>query len=212
MEGGHTLGGSRRGGMCGAETAGPDAGPHAPEDVVELDPGGALVPSAAASAWTVASFVQRHALALGAGLKAQPERARPIRQGRRRDLPGRWAARLALGVGPGHQRDLGGTGCGGRLRLDRAARLIGEQLDERRCVAGPLRSPPSSGGGLGLRCMASVESFEQSVSIEAQSWPSSFARQPDDTELRLVGVDEVAIDSEQPSDLGHGEELAGRSL
>ena len=60
--------------------------------------------------------------------------------------------------------------------------------------------------------MASVEPFEQRVSIEAQSWPSSFARQPDDTELRLVGIDEVAIDGEQPSDLGHGEELAGRIL
>ena len=60
--------------------------------------------------------------------------------------------------------------------------------------------------------MASIEPFEQRVAIEAQSWPSSVARQPHDTELRLVGVDEVAIDGEQPSDLGHGEELAGRSL
>ena len=60
--------------------------------------------------------------------------------------------------------------------------------------------------------MASTEPFEQRVAIEAQSWPSSFARQPHDTELCLVGVDEVAIDGEQASDLGDCEELAGRSL
>ena len=60
--------------------------------------------------------------------------------------------------------------------------------------------------------MASIESVEQRVAIEAQSRPSSLARQPDDTELRLVGVHEVRIDGEQPSDLGHGQELAGRSL
>ena len=60
--------------------------------------------------------------------------------------------------------------------------------------------------------MASIEPFEQRVAIEAQSRASSLARQPDDTELRLVGVDEVAIDGEQVSDLGHCEELAGRSL
>ena len=60
--------------------------------------------------------------------------------------------------------------------------------------------------------MASIEVFEQRVAIEAQSRSSSLARQPDDTELRLVGVDEVAIDGEQPSDLGHGEELARRSV
>src|SRR5512133_1759262 len=60
--------------------------------------------------------------------------------------------------------------------------------------------------------MASIEPFEQRVAIEAQSRPSSLARQPHDTELRLVGVDEVAIDGEQPSDLGHSEELARRSL
>jgi hypothetical protein len=60
--------------------------------------------------------------------------------------------------------------------------------------------------------MASIEPFEQRVAIEAQSRPSSLPRQPDDAELRLVGVDEVAIDGEQPSDLGHRKELAGRSL
>ena len=98
------------------------------------------------------------------------------------------------------------------MALDRAARLIGEQLDERRCVTRALGPPRSPGGGMSLRGVASVEPFEQRVAIEAQSRPSSFARQPDDTELRLVGVDEVAIDGEQPSDLGHGEELAGRSL
>ena len=98
------------------------------------------------------------------------------------------------------------------VALDRAAWLIGEQFDERRCVAGPLGSPRSSGGGLGLRGMASIEVLEQRVAIKAQSRPSSPARQPDDTELRLVGVDEVAIDGEQVSDLGHCEELAGRSL
>jgi hypothetical protein len=98
------------------------------------------------------------------------------------------------------------------VALDRAARLIREQFDERRCVASPLGSPRSSGGGLSLRGVASVEPFEQRVAIEAQSRPASLARQPDDTELGLVGVDEVAINGEQPSDLGHGEELAGRSL
>jgi hypothetical protein len=98
------------------------------------------------------------------------------------------------------------------VALYRAAGLIGEQLDERRCVAGPLGAAPSSGGGLSLRGVASVEPFEQRVAIEAQSRPSSLARQPDDTELRLVGIDEVAVDGEQPSDLGHGEELARRSL
>ena len=60
--------------------------------------------------------------------------------------------------------------------------------------------------------MASIEVLEQRVAIKAQSRPSSLARQPDDAELRLVGVDEVAIDGEQPSDLGHGEELARRSF
>jgi hypothetical protein len=98
------------------------------------------------------------------------------------------------------------------VALNRAARLIGEQLNQRGCVAGPLRSPRSPGGGLILCRMGPIKPFEQRVAIEAQSWPSSFARQPDDTELRLVGVDEVAIDGEQASDLGHGEELAGRSF
>ena len=98
------------------------------------------------------------------------------------------------------------------VELYRAARLIREQLDERGRVAGSLGSPRLSSGGLSLRRVASVEPFEQRVAIESQSWPSSFARQPDDTELRRVGVDEVAIDGEQPSDFGHGEELAGRSL
>jgi hypothetical protein len=60
--------------------------------------------------------------------------------------------------------------------------------------------------------MGSVQPFEQRVAIKAQSRPSSLPRQPDDTELRLVGVDEVGLDGEQPSDLGHGEELARRSL
>jgi hypothetical protein len=60
--------------------------------------------------------------------------------------------------------------------------------------------------------MASVEPFEQRVAIKAQRWPSSLARQPDDTQFRLVGVDEAGLDAEQPSDLGHGEELSGRSL
>jgi hypothetical protein len=60
--------------------------------------------------------------------------------------------------------------------------------------------------------MASIEPFEQRVAIEAQRRPSSLAGQPDDTELRLVGIDEVAIDCEQAGDVGHGEELAGRSL
>jgi hypothetical protein len=73
-------------------------------------------------------------------------------------------------------------------------------------------SPPSPGGALILRGIALIKPFEQRVAIEAQSWPSSPARQPHDTELRLVGVDEVAIDGEQPGDLGHGEELARRSL
>jgi hypothetical protein len=98
------------------------------------------------------------------------------------------------------------------VALDRAARLIGEQLDEGRCVAGPLGSPRSPGRGLSLRGMASIEPFEQRVAIKAQSRPLSLAWQPDDTELRLVGVHEVGIDGEQPGDLGHGEELAGRCL
>jgi hypothetical protein len=76
------------------------------------------------------------------------------------------------------------------VALDRAARLIGEQLDERRCVTRALGSPRSSGGGLGLSGMASIEPFEQRVAIEAQRRPASLARQPDDTEFRLVGVDE----------------------
>ena len=60
--------------------------------------------------------------------------------------------------------------------------------------------------------MASVEPFEHRVAIKAQRGPSSLARQPDDTQFRLVGVDEAGLDGEQPSDLGHGEELARRSL
>ena len=60
--------------------------------------------------------------------------------------------------------------------------------------------------------MASVEPLKQRVAIEPQSRPSSLARQPYDTELRLVGVDEVAINGEQPSDFGHGKKLAWRSL
>jgi hypothetical protein len=40
----------------------------------------------------------------------------------------------------------------------------------------------------------------------------AISRCADETELRLVGVEEVAVDGEQPSDFGHGEELARRSL
>ena len=60
--------------------------------------------------------------------------------------------------------------------------------------------------------MAPVEPLEQRVAIKPQSRPSPLARQPDDTELRLMGVDEVAIDGEQSSDLCHGEEFARRTL
>jgi hypothetical protein len=115
VEGGHALGVGRRCGLCGAEAAGPDTRAHAREDVVKLDPGSALVPTTAASARTVAAFVQRHALASVAGPEAQPERVRPIRQSRSRDLA-RWAARLALGVSPRHHEDLARAGRGGRSR------------------------------------------------------------------------------------------------
>jgi hypothetical protein len=105
-------------------------------DVVELDTCRALVPAAAAAAVAVAALVHGEALAPGAAVKAEPKRAGPVGESRRRDLTGGRAAHTTIGVTRRHERSPFAL-----LPCRRgAASFIRKQLDNRSRIAPALRS------------------------------------------------------------------------
>ena len=69
----------------------PDADADPREQVSELAPRGALIPSAATPALALGTLVQRDALALPVGVEAQFERARAVRECLHREVAGAYA-------------------------------------------------------------------------------------------------------------------------